>query len=94
MRVLIVPAVATDDAGRMTFEQLVPSEPMMATVRHYLEERRMVGARVVVTPPRYLGVTAVIRLRARTRADPDEVRATDARRAVPLLRPAARRARR
>ena len=75
VRVLIVPAVATDDAGRMAFDQLVPSESMMETVRNYLEERRMVGARVIITPPRYLGVTAVIRLRARTRADPDEVRA-------------------
>ena len=61
VRVLIVPAVATDDAGRMAFDQLVPSESMMETVRDYLEERRMVGARVIVTPPRYLGVTAVIR---------------------------------
>ncbi len=75
VRVLIVPAVATDESGRMTFEQLVPSEQMMTTVRRYLEERRMVGARVVITPPRYLGVTAVIRLRARSNADPDEVRA-------------------
>ena len=75
VRVMIVPAVATDESGRMTFEQLVPSEQMMATVSEYLEERRMVGARVIVTPPRYLGVTAVIRLRARPRADPDEVRA-------------------
>jgi predicted phage baseplate assembly protein len=75
VRVLIVPAVATDDAGRMAFDQLVPSESMMDTVRNYLEERRMVGARVIITPPRYLGVTAVIRLRTRTRADPEEVRA-------------------
>ncbi len=74
VRVLIVPAVATDDAGRMTFDQLVPSEHMMETVSKHLEERRMVGARVVVTPPRYLGVTAVIRLRARSHADPEEVR--------------------
>jgi hypothetical protein len=34
----------------------------------------MVGARVVVTPPRYLGLTAVIRLRARLRADPEQLR--------------------
>jgi hypothetical protein len=47
----------------------------MSTVRDYLDERRMVGARVVVTPPRYLGVTAVIRVRPRLRADPDELRA-------------------
>jgi predicted phage baseplate assembly protein len=75
VRVLVVPAVAGSDGARMTFEQLVPSDHMMATVSQYLEERRMVGARVVVTPPRYLGVTAVIRLRARSHADPEEVRA-------------------
>lgn len=74
VHVLIVPAVAADESGRFTFDQLVPPEPMMATVRNYLEERRMVGARVVVTPPRYLGVTAVIRVRPRLRTDPDELR--------------------
>jgi hypothetical protein len=35
----------------------------------------MIGARVVVTPPRYMGVTAVIRVRPRPRHDPDAVRA-------------------
>jgi predicted phage baseplate assembly protein len=74
VRVLVVPAVAPGESGRMTFDQLVPPEPMLARVRDYLDERRMVGARVVVTPPRYLGVTAVIRLRPRPRADPDELR--------------------
>ena len=75
VRVLVVPAVSADDDGRFTFDQLVPPELMMSTVRDYLDERRMVGARVVVTPPRYLGVTAVIRVRPRLRADPDQLRA-------------------
>ena len=74
VRVLIVPAVAADESGRFTFEQLVPPESMMKIVREYLDERRMVGARVVVTPPRYLGVTAVIRVRPRLRADPEHLR--------------------
>jgi predicted phage baseplate assembly protein len=74
VRVLIVPSVAADESGRFTFEQLVPPEPMMAAVRDYLDERRMVGARVVITPPRYLGVTAVIRVRPRLRADPEQLR--------------------
>jgi predicted phage baseplate assembly protein len=74
VRVLIVPSVAADEHGRITFDQLVPSEAMMATVRDYVNERRMIGARVVITPPRYLGVTAVIRLRARPRADPEQLR--------------------
>jgi predicted phage baseplate assembly protein len=75
VRVLIVPQVSADGDGRFTFDQLVPSEQMMTRVRDYLDERRMVGARVIITPPRYLGVTAVIRVRPRLRADPDEVRA-------------------
>jgi predicted phage baseplate assembly protein len=74
VRVLVVPAVAPGESGRITFDQLVPPEPMMARVRDYLDERRMVGSRVIVTPPRYLGLTAVIRLRARPRADPEELR--------------------
>jgi predicted phage baseplate assembly protein len=75
VRVLIVPSVAADESGRFTFEQLVPPDSMMDLVREYLDERRMVGARVVVTPPRYLGVTAVIRVRPRLRADPEHLRA-------------------
>jgi predicted phage baseplate assembly protein len=74
VRVLIVPAVAADESGRIAFDQLVPSPAMMTTVRDYLDERRMIGARVAITPPRYLGVTAVIRLRARLRADPEQLR--------------------
>jgi hypothetical protein len=70
-----VPSVAADESGRFTFDQLVPPESMMDTIRDYLDERRMVGARVVVTPPRYLGVTAVIRVRPRLRADPEHLRA-------------------
>ena len=66
--------------ARITFDQLVPPESMMATVRDYLDERRMVGARVVVTPPRYLGVTAVIRapgpLARRSRRGPGARRST------------------
>jgi predicted phage baseplate assembly protein len=74
VRVLVVPSVTADATGRLTIDQLVPSETMMATIRAYLDERRMVGSRVVVTPARYLGVTAVLRVRARLRADPEQLR--------------------
>jgi predicted phage baseplate assembly protein len=74
VRVLVVPAVAADEDGRYTFEQLVPPDAMMASIRDYLDERRAVGARVVVTPPRYLGMTAVLRVRPRPRVDPERLR--------------------
>lgn len=67
VRVLVVPAVYTGADGRLHFEQLLPSEEAVARIAAHLEERRCVGARVVVEPPRYQGITVVARLRARAR---------------------------
>jgi predicted phage baseplate assembly protein len=77
-RVLVVPdAVADDDAeggDRLRFEQLVPSDEVLAAVARHLDERRLLGARLVVEPPRYQGITVAARLVApQTRAA--EVRA-------------------
>jgi predicted phage baseplate assembly protein len=69
VRVLIVPAAAADGA-RLRFEQLVPSDESVDKIAAYLDDRRMIGARVVVEPPSYQGVTIVTRLRARPRTDP------------------------
>jgi predicted phage baseplate assembly protein len=66
LRVLIVPAAELDD-GRLRFADLVPSESTLAGISRYLDERRCVGARVVVEPPFYQGVTAVVRLAAKQR---------------------------
>jgi predicted phage baseplate assembly protein len=74
VRVLLVPAVAADAQGRLRFEQLVPTDEMSDRVRGYLDTRRMIGARVQITPPRYLGVTVIARLRARPNVDADELR--------------------
>lgn len=75
VRVLLVPAVGPDAEGRIPFEQLVPSPTLLERVREHLDERRMVGARIQLAPPRYLGVTVVLQVRARPRADVDEVQA-------------------
>ncbi|MBX3030696.1 MAG: putative baseplate assembly protein [Chloroflexi bacterium] len=69
VRVLIVPAVASD-RGRIRFEQLLPQEATLERVTRRLDETRLVGTRVVVEPPVYRGVTVVARLRARARIDP------------------------
>lgn len=69
VRVLIVPAVASD-RGRIRFEQLLPQEATLDRVTRRLDETRLVGTRIAVEPPVYRGVTVVARLRARARVDP------------------------
>ena len=80
VRVLIVPAVADGEEGRLSFEQLVPPAETLANVANFLDSRRTLGARVLVEPPAYQGVTVVAMLRARPWADPGRLQrsATDA----------------
>ncbi len=73
VRVLVVPAAESDEVGRLRFEQLIPPVGVLERVAGYLDERRTLGARVSVEPPFYQGLTAVVRIRARQRADPAEV---------------------
>jgi predicted phage baseplate assembly protein len=80
VRVLLVPAVADDEDGRLSFEQLVPPSDMLSNVASFLDSRRTLGARVMVEPPSYQGVTVVAMVRARPWADPARLQrtATDA----------------
>jgi predicted phage baseplate assembly protein len=68
-RVLVVPAVAKDADGRLTFAELRPTPAVLDRIAAYLDERRCLGARVVVEPPFYQGVTVVARIRAFRSAD-------------------------
>jgi predicted phage baseplate assembly protein len=76
VRVLLVPAVADDEDGRLSFEQLVPPAEMLTAVADHLDSRRTIGARVLVEPPAYQGVTVVAMLRARPWADPNRLQRT------------------
>ncbi|MER5745089.1 putative baseplate assembly protein [Streptomyces sp. NPDC002225] len=76
VRVLVVPDAVPDRGGQLRFEQLIPSDAVLAAVTERLDERRLVGTRLVVEPPAYQGVTVVARL-VTTGDDPDRVR-TDA----------------
>src|SRR5947208_3497529 len=67
VRILVVPTAADDPMGALQIEQLIPSEESLAHIRDYLDERRPIGARVVIEPPTYMGVTVVARLQARPR---------------------------
>jgi predicted phage baseplate assembly protein len=66
VRVLVVPSI-TEDGERLRFEQLIPADDTLSNIADHLEERRLIGARVVVEPPVYQGVTVVARVRARPR---------------------------
>ncbi|MEU4804575.1 putative baseplate assembly protein [Actinosynnema sp. NPDC023587] len=61
-RVLLVPDAVADEGDRLRIEQLMPSEEVLAAVAGRLDERRLLGARLVVEPPRYQGITVVARL--------------------------------
>jgi predicted phage baseplate assembly protein len=74
VRVLVVPAVAAGDFGQIRFEQLIPDPDVLRRITAYLDARRTIGARVVVEPPRYQGITVVARVRARPRFVPDDLR--------------------
>lgn len=73
VRVLLVPH-ATDDRGRLEIGDLVPDENVAGKVVTAIEQRRVIGTRVVVEPPEYQGITVVARLRAHPTADPAAVR--------------------
>lgn len=68
VRILVVPHAPQED-GRIEFEHLVPSEDTLTRIARYLDERRVIGARAVVEPPSYQGVTVVASLRARPGAN-------------------------
>jgi predicted phage baseplate assembly protein len=70
VRILVVPAAADDELGRLRFEQLVPADETLQRIAEDLGQRRIIGARVIVEPPVYQGITVVARLRARSRTSP------------------------
>ncbi len=81
VRLLVVPAVGDDEDGTMPFARLAPSRELLASIAAELDKRRTIGARVIVEPPFYQGITVLVQLRARLFADPDRV-AEDARLAL------------
>jgi predicted phage baseplate assembly protein len=73
VRVLLVPAAASEE-NRILFENLVPPRDTLRRIAERLDETRVVGARVVVEPPLYRGVTVVARIIAKPRVSADRVR--------------------
>lgn len=68
-RLLVVPAAPSDAEGRLAFESLIPAESVLDAVATYLDERRIIGTRLLIEPPAYQGLTVVARITAKPRHD-------------------------
>lgn len=67
VRVLLVPEVEDGEHGSIEFAQLLPSDEIFARVADHLDERRTLGARVMVQSPSYVSISIVASMRARPR---------------------------
>ena len=74
VRVLVVPHVAGDDVGRIPRADLDPPAALLEQISHRLDECRLVGTRLLVQPPDYQWLTAVVRVSARPGFDAGAVR--------------------
>ncbi|MGB7983472.1 MAG: putative baseplate assembly protein [Candidatus Nanopelagicales bacterium] len=74
VRVLVVPQVASDELGRINRADLDPPDVTLQRIANSLEARRLVGTRLLVQPPDYSWLTAVVSLTCRPLFDPGEVR--------------------
>jgi predicted phage baseplate assembly protein len=73
VRVLVVPHLVADDVGRIRRSDLVPEEATLRRISERLDERRLVGTRLLVTPPAYVGLTVVVDVHAREQFDADAI---------------------
>ncbi len=69
VRVLIIPQVDDGPNGSLDFAQLLPAEEVLQSVTEYLDDRRPLGARLVVEPASYIPMSIVARMRAKPRHD-------------------------
>ncbi len=74
VRVFVVPHTSGDELGRIQLDDLMPPTATLSRISSHLNERRMVGTRLLVTVPTYVAFTAVVSVKAAFGRDPDEVR--------------------
>ncbi len=74
VRLLVVPHVASDDVGRILLADLNPSASTLERITTSLDTQRLVGTRLLVQPPDYVWLTAVVSLKARPRFEVADVR--------------------
>ncbi|MFI8420266.1 putative baseplate assembly protein [Streptomyces sp. NPDC085479] len=74
VRLLVVPSGRGDTRGRIAFDELIPPPRTLERIAGHLDARRPVGARLVVEPPFYQGITFVATVQAGRGATAERVR--------------------
>ena len=74
VRLLVVPHVAADNLGRVLLTDLQPPAEALERISATLDRQRLVGTRLLVQPPDYVGLTVVVSVTARARYEPASVR--------------------
>ncbi len=72
VRVHILPVVSPADR-RLSLEELSPDESLLSEVGEYLDERRLIGTTIELTPVKLRGVSVVVNLQASASADLERV---------------------
>ncbi|RMH08426.1 MAG: putative baseplate assembly protein [Nitrospirae bacterium] len=84
--VLVIPLVSKPDAY-LSPRELVPNEDDLATLRAYLDERRLLTTRISVQPPAYHWVSVSVTLRPEPGANHDAIQDTVLQRLYRFLNP-------
>jgi predicted phage baseplate assembly protein len=74
VHVLVVPHLVVDEVGRLRRSDLIPQEAVLERITRRLDERRLVGTRILVSPPVFVGLTIVVDVYAREQVNADGVR--------------------
>ncbi|MBL7208493.1 MAG: putative baseplate assembly protein [Dehalococcoidia bacterium] len=73
VRLLIVPLIAAG-AGTIRKEELVLLDHLRQEVTNYLDERRLLTTKLVVSEPKYRWVTAGVKVKAKAKTDPKRLK--------------------
>jgi predicted phage baseplate assembly protein len=74
IRVVLVPALSDEPAAAPAVGQFAPSRELLARVARHLDERRVLGTRLVVSPPHFQWISAEVSLRIPPTADAGRLR--------------------
>ncbi len=73
VRLVVLPSLPGEPSAPVPFAALQPRPEVLATIATYLDERRVLGTRLLIEPPGYLWIRAVATVRLGPLADPERV---------------------